>query len=106
MAHRILPSAKERMIEIWDYTCEKWGEEQADSYVSGLFVELDKISLARHRWNRVDNDELADVFVAKYRHHFVFFRELTDGQLGVISILHEKMDIPMRLIEDFERNEG
>lgn len=104
MAHKILPSANERIIEIWEYTCDKWGEEQADSYITGLFNKLDEIANARHRWNPIDQEVLADVFFAKYRHHFIFFRELSDGRLGVISILHEQMDIPIRLIEDAERN--
>jgi len=30
----------------------------------------------------------------------VFFRELDTGDLGVMSILHERMDLPVRLKED------
>jgi plasmid stabilization system protein ParE len=36
----------------------------------------------------------------------VFFRELSKKRLGVISVLHEKMDIPARLREDAERVDG
>ncbi|MCF6313159.1 MAG: type II toxin-antitoxin system RelE/ParE family toxin [Verrucomicrobiales bacterium] len=104
MAHKILPSAEQRLIEIWEYTCDKWGEQQADSYITGLFAELDKITDCQHLWKKVNHDELMDVFFVKYRHHFIFFRELPDTELGVISILHEQMDIPLRLIEDSENN--
>ena len=45
------------------------------------------------------------VFFFRHQHHYVFFRELSKGSLGVISILHENMDIPSRLREDFERGE-
>jgi plasmid stabilization system protein ParE len=30
---RILPLARERLLEIWDYTSKKWDDDQADSYV-------------------------------------------------------------------------
>jgi plasmid stabilization system protein ParE len=105
MTHRIYPSAKERILEIWEYTEEKWGEEQADRYITGLFAELDEISSARFRWKPVREQGFESVYVARYRHHFIFFRELTGGVLGVISILHEVMDLPNRLHEEVKRNE-
>jgi hypothetical protein len=40
------------------------------------------------------------VAVVRSQHHYIFFRELSQGILGVISILHENMDIPSRLKED------
>ena len=30
MAAEIYPAARERLLQIWDYTERKWGEEQAD----------------------------------------------------------------------------
>jgi plasmid stabilization system protein ParE len=47
--------------------------------------------------------ELSGVYFIRHQHHYVFFRELSSGELGVISILHENMDIPARLREDSER---
>jgi plasmid stabilization system protein ParE len=46
---------------------------------------------------------LKGVYFFRHRHHYVFFRELSKKRLGVISVLHEKMDIPARLREDAER---
>lgn len=37
---------------------------------------------------------------SRYQHHYLFFRELDNGDLGVMSILHERTDMPMRLRED------
>ncbi|MCB1228762.1 MAG: type II toxin-antitoxin system RelE/ParE family toxin [Verrucomicrobiae bacterium] len=106
MTHKIYPSARERILEVWEYTEEKWGEDQADRYVAGLVAELDKISKSRHRWKPVGEEGFSGVYFAKYRHHFVFFRELSDGVLGVIAVLHEVMDLPKRLIEEAERNDS
>ena len=35
----------------------------------------------------------------------VTFRELSGGSIGVISILHENMDLPARLKDDAARSE-
>jgi plasmid stabilization system protein ParE len=40
------------------------------------------------------------IFFIRYEHHYVFFRELSKGVLGVVNVLHESMDIPNRLRED------
>lgn len=106
MAVRIYAVARERLFKIWDYTERTWGEEQADNYVRGLIEAVEHALDTRHRWRRVGDNKLKDVFFIRYEHHFVFFRELSGNKLGVISILHENMDIPLRLKQDAERGKG
>jgi len=105
MTARIFVAAKERLIEIWDYTAETWGEAQADKYVRGLIEAVEQMHGSRYCWRAVADEELAGIFYISYQHHFIFFRELSKGTPGVISILHENMDIPSRLKEDAERSE-
>lgn len=100
MTHKIHPAAHERILEIWEYTERVWGEEQADRYVTGLFEELDQIASSSHRWRPVNQAGFESVYFARYRHHFIFFRKLPSGCLGVINILHENMNIPDRLLEN------
>ncbi len=45
------------------------------------------------------------VWFLRHRHHFVFFRGLSGGSIGVISILHDNMDLPARLKADAARSE-
>jgi plasmid stabilization system protein ParE len=53
------------------------------------------------------DEALSGIFFIRYQHHYVFSRELSGGTLGVISVLHENMDIPTnRLREDSERGEN
>jgi plasmid stabilization system protein ParE len=106
MSAKIYPVAKERLFDIWDYTERKWGEEQADKYVRELVAAIQGIKTKRHRWSSVMDETLLGVFFVRHQHHYVFFRELSTGDLGVISILHENMDIPSRLKEDLERGES
>lgn len=104
MTHKIYPSARERILQIWEYTEHTWGEEQADVYVNGLFSELDEVVGSSNLWRPVKEEGFEGVYFTKYRHHFIFFRKLPGGELGVITVLHENMDIPDHLKEDQEGN--
>lgn len=105
MQARIFPAAEARLLEIWDYTLERWGEEQADCYVRDLIHRINALSNERHRWRPLADKQIPGVWFVRHEHHFVFFREFTSGCIGVISILHEKMDLPARVKEDAIRSE-
>jgi plasmid stabilization system protein ParE len=106
MPAKIYPAAQERILEIWAYTEKKWSEKQADAYVRELVAEIETVAVQRHRWRPVLDGALQGVYFFRHRHHYVFFRELSKKRLGVISVLHEQMDIPARLREDAERVDG
>ena len=105
MAAKICQAARERILEVWDYTERTWGEEQANTYVRGLVEAIHAAQGKRHKWRRLLDGALSGIYFIRYQHHYLFFRELSDGSLGVISMLHENMDIPARLKEDSERGE-
>ncbi len=100
MAVRIFPAASTRLLEIWDYTKEKWGEAQADRYVRELVDAINNLPANQHSWRPVRDRVLRNVFYVRHRHHYIFFRKLKNDDLGVISILHERMDMPSRLKDD------
>jgi toxin ParE1/3/4 len=106
MAAKIYPAARERILEIWDYTERIWGEDQADRYVRDLTEAVNAVGGKRHRWRPVMDESLKGVFFFRHQRHYVFFRELSKRMVGVISILHENMDIPSRLREDSEQGEN
>jgi toxin ParE1/3/4 len=99
----IYKAAQLRLGKIWDHTAEKWGEEQADLYVRALGASIQAIPTCRHSWRSLKDKRLPDVFFVRSRHHFIFFREI-QKQIAVISILHENMDLPDRLLEDTAEN--
>ena len=105
MAAKIFPTVKARILEIWDYTEKTWGDEQADKYVRGLIDAINRAQNQSRRWKPVMDEALPRVFFLRYRHHYIFFRKLSKGTLGVISILHENMDLPSRLKEDAGQSE-
>lgn len=100
MRVRILPAAKAKILEIWSYTESAWGGEQADKYVSELIEAIRRQGAKRDQWKPVRHPSIDNVYFARHSRHFIFFKELDDGSIGVISILHESMDIPARLRDD------
>lgn len=98
------PLAEARLLEIWDYTEKTWGEVQADLYIGELLGAANAIPHRRQLWRSVEDADLPSVCFVRFRHHFIFFRELSSG-IGVINILHENMDIPQRLRQGFETSE-
>lgn len=104
--YRFYPRADAAQDKIWHDTLDTWGEAQADAYIRGLHVHLQRLCEDRVIWRRlpqklaVPADVKREAYFSRYEHHYVFFRELDNGELGVMSILHERMDLPVRLKDD------
>jgi toxin ParE1/3/4 len=81
---------------------------QAIAYITGLHAHLRRLCANRTIWRKlpralaVPADVKRDAYFSRYERHYVFFRELQDGDLGIISILHERMDLPVRLMNDLD----
>jgi plasmid stabilization system protein ParE len=104
MRYRFFPAADRRQDEIWDYTLEKWGELKAVEYINGMHKAISEAASNAKLWRRLERKGFEKVFYIRYEKHFIFFRVLSGGALGIISILHERMDIPARLKEDIKGN--
>lgn len=100
MPAKIFPAAESRLIEIWDYTLDRWREKRADAYIRGLVTAIHALEGNRHLWRRVPDKTLAGIWFARHEHHYIFFRELSRGTIGVITVLHENMDLPARIKDD------
>lgn len=103
------PRADIQQDAIWEHTVEVWGEPQAIRYITGLHAHLQKLSEKRGLWRRlpaglvVPADLKVEVHCSHYERHYVFFRELSDGKLGIMAILHDRMNLPVRLIDDLAK---
>ena len=100
------PPADAAQDRIWKDTVAQWGQAQAVSYIKGFHAHLQTLSETKVLWRRLPSalavpaDLKAKVFFSRYERHYLFFRELPSGKIGVIVILHDRMDIPVRLHED------
>ncbi|OCP37470.1 type II toxin-antitoxin system RelE/ParE family toxin [Ensifer sp. LC163] len=105
-AYRFFHRADAAQDKIWRDTVETWGEQQAVTYITGLHTHLQRLCADRLIWRKlpqrlvVPEDIKRDAYFSRYERHYVFFRELDNGDLGVMSILHERMDLPVRLMDD------
>ena len=103
------PTADAAQDRIWSDTVEHWGEAQAATYIKGLHAHLERLSKTPVLWRRLPNGLTAptsfssETYFSRYERNYVFFRKLPSGKIGVVSILHERMDLPARLFEDLTR---
>jgi toxin ParE1/3/4 len=83
--------AEQRLDEIFVYTRDKWGDEQAERYIQGLFACFGRIARRELVWRAVAADFEVDGFYCRHEHHFIYWRTLSDGDVGIVTVLHERM---------------
>jgi len=107
--YRIFRPANDALDDIWKYTAKTWGETQASAYIKSLHDHLQILSDNKPIWRRLappERSRLASktpIYLSRYQQHLIFFREFSDGSIGIMSILHVRMHIPTRLAEDLAR---
>lgn len=100
-AIRIQARASHRLDEIYRSTRDKWGEQQAESYVSGLFAAFDKIAARGVASRPVPAEFGVDRFFFRYERHFVYWRHLSNGDIGIVTVLRGRMHQIDRFRDDF-----
>ncbi|WP_342074902.1 type II toxin-antitoxin system RelE/ParE family toxin [Yoonia sp. SS1-5] len=88
------PAAAADLDNIWDYTVEEWGADQADRYTDDIQNTCD--SLARGEKRGRDVGIRSGYLKHAVGKHFVFFRTTKAG-IEVIRILHQSMDVGRHL---------
>ena len=80
----------------------KWGEEQAERYTSGLFDKFEAILHHVVLWRPIAPQYNVSGYVTRYEKHFIYWRQFSDGQIGIAAILHKSMLKTDRLAAGFE----
>ena len=97
---RIQEAASRRLDEIWRHSQVRWGTPQADSYINGLFSVFHKIGTPEVMSRPVPAAFGVDGYVCRFKHHFIYWRPLGNGDIGIVTILHERMHQIARFQED------
>ncbi|HEY6817071.1 MAG TPA: type II toxin-antitoxin system RelE/ParE family toxin [Croceibacterium sp.] len=100
---RVQDRAGRRLDEIYVYTRDNWGEEQAAGYIRSLFARFDEIASRTLPWRAVPAEFGVDGFYRRHEHHYIHWRLLSDGAVGIVTILHERMHQLERFREDVPR---
>lgn len=89
------PRAQSDMEGIWDYSAERWGNDQAERYVRALQVAIETIAANPRRAQPCDHIRVG---YRKYSvgSHVIFFRAAADG-IAIVRILHQRMDFERHL---------
>ncbi|MBB3659964.1 toxin ParE1/3/4 [Rhizobium sp. BK650] len=82
--------------DIWDYTFDNWGQEQADRYVNDIRKACEALGLGQRSGRPID-DIWPGLFKLAINSHFLFYRALEDGRAGIVRILHKRMNVEARL---------
>jgi toxin ParE1/3/4 len=97
---RVQEAASHRLDEIYRYTRDRWGVEQAERYITGLFEAFGKIETHEVMSRPVPAEFGVDGYFFRYERHFVYWRKLSNGDIGIVTILHERMHQIDRLRDD------
>jgi toxin ParE1/3/4 len=100
---RIQEGASHRLDQIYAYTRAAWGEAQADRYTLGLFEPFEAIAARQFPWRPIPAEFGVDGFVCRYESHFIYWKMLADGAVGIVTVLHARMHQLDRFREDFPR---
>jgi toxin ParE1/3/4 len=97
----IQPAASARLEDIYRYTLQHFGFRQADTYVDSAFALFAERRIA---WRRIPREFGVDGYFARYQSHYVFWKLRSDGQVAIVAILHQRMDLARRLQEDASKS--
>ena len=97
---RVQDAAAVRIDEIYRYTRDRWGEARADAYITGLFEAFEGIMAGRTASRPVPVEFGVDGYVFRCERHFVYWKTLGDGAVGIVTVLHERMHQLDRFLED------
>ncbi len=87
--------AEQDLLDIWLYTFNEWGEQQADNYLDELDQAIQLLAeqpLMCREWLELG----PPVRIHHHAHHLVVYLALDDG-VNVVRVLHENMDIDHQL---------
>ena len=98
--YHLTNKAVEDLTNIWEYTVDAWSERQADDYYNMLIASFEKIT-ENPRLFGLKYEEIAEgLYGYRANKHIIFYRILADKDILVIRILHQRMDLKHRVLED------
>lgn len=90
--------AVEDLSKIWEYTYEVWSESQADKYyelLTSSFQEIVQNSELGKNYDEIDKS----IFGLRIGKHIVFYRMTQAGDIEILRILHQRMDLKNKIDE-------
>ncbi|MBC7299443.1 type II toxin-antitoxin system RelE/ParE family toxin [Nocardia salmonicida] len=90
------PAAQQDVAAIWEFTCERWDADQAETYVRELQHVIERAA-ANPRIGQPCDEIRAGYRKLPAGSHTVYYRLTAEGIVDVVRILHQRMDIDRHL---------
>ena len=90
----VAQDAERDLVDIWSYTAETWGHEQADRYQNTLFECAERLLEGVAVLRSVPGAEAVEAMNCK--EHVIFATRRSTG-IVILAILHQRMDLARRL---------
>ncbi len=84
------------LSEIWEYTSQIWSENQAEKYYQSIKFACNEIGinpLIGSKYSAINSN----LFGLKTGKHIIFYQTISNDEIEIIRILHERMDLKKRL---------
>lgn len=102
--YRLTPDAEADLREIARYTLTTWGERQHRRYESALLSCLGALAAGEARPSS-PLPHRDDVLALRCEHHVIYAVAEAEEPLTIVAVLHEQMDLMVRLRERLEGDE-
>lgn len=97
-SYRLHRETERRLEEIWDYTFENWGREQAGQYLLQIEAVCERLAKRPDTGIAWTLTDVEDVRFERVNRHLIFYVRDEPG-IVVLTVLHERIDLPSRLAE-------
>jgi toxin ParE1/3/4 len=95
---KLTNKAVDDLSQIWNYTFDTWSENQADKYYEMLISVCGEIAANPTRGKGYEGIS-ESLLGMKSNRHIIFCRILNGSLIEITRILHESMDLKMRIEE-------
>jgi len=90
------PAAQADLEQIWDYTRDRWGADQAEEYLRELQRAIERAS-ANPRIGRACDEIRPGYRKLAAGSHTLFYRVATEATIDIVRVLHQRMDVDHHL---------
>jgi len=95
---KLTNKAVDDLTRIWNFTFDKWSENQADKYYHMLLEYCNEVA-CNPEIGKNYSGVTENLLGVKAGRHIIFYRKLEENEVEITRILHEKMDLKNRITE-------
>lgn len=89
-------AAIDDLNDIWNYTVEEWSEKQADRYYASLKFACTQIGINPELGKEYEEIK-SNVYGLRTGKHIIFYQIISEQEIEILRILHERMDLITRM---------